>query len=299
MAFTEPHRWGPGETPVPVRWLIILTCTLSLFSALTNNLFEQIIGIAGPQQFLGLSWQGLAHYFLWQPITYLFIQESGLGVHIFFLIGLFFNMYILWILGSTLYERIGSHVIGLYLISGALAGLCAILLMPLVGHYAILTGPSAALLGLFMVWTMCNPDSELMLFFILPIQTKWLLTSLVGAVCLISLSQADLISFAFYITGVIVGYLYGLLVLGIRGPFTHTHSFDDAVIHIGERLRRIFNKSSQGSSKVVDIRHVETLLDDDAFIDEMLAKISKYGEGSLTRKERRRMDEISANKAKK
>lgn len=300
MTYTMPYRWGPGDTPTVIGWLIGITCVLSVLTALTNYLFTQLLGYVGPHEVLGLSTYGLKHYFLWQPVTYLFIQESLQGITFSFLISLLFSMYILWILGSTLAERIGtSRFLCLYLISGALAGLAAVWMMSLAeAPQAILAGPSASLLAIFVVWTMCNPNSELMLFFIIPIRTKWLLAGIVGAICLVSLSQLDVVSLTFYVAGIAFGYFYGLIALRLPGPFAITHRFDEAVTELVDKLKPKSKnpQKKEGSSKIFDFSSGEPMQNDDAFVDAMLTKISKYGERSLSASERQRMEQISKRK---
>lgn len=302
MTYTMPHNWGPGDTPAVIRWLIGITCVMSVLSALTNYLFTQLLGYMGPQEILGVSSYGLSHYLLWQPLTYLFIQDSSQGITFTFLINLLFNMYVLWILGSTLSERIGTiRFLTLYLLSGAIAGITAAWVMYLSGHYGIFTGPSAALLAIFVVWTMCNPNSQIMLFFIIPMQTKWLLAGVLGAICLISISQLDVVSLAFYCSGFIYGYLYGLVGLNLRGPFAFTHHFDKAITELVDKLMPNPHdkpKGKQSSSKIFDFSSGEPIQNDDAFVDAMLSKISKYGERSLSTSERQRMEQISKRKMK-
>lgn len=305
-------QWGPGETSVAIRRLIMITCGISIFSAFANSLFVQVLGLKGPQELLSLSWHGLQNYFLWQPITYLFIQNSSSqGINLSFLLSLAVNMYVLWVLGSTLLERIGTkHFLGLYFIGGILAGLLTVFTMPLTGHYMPLAGPTASLLAVFVVWTMSNPQSELMLFFLIPIKTKWLLAGILGAICLISLSQLDFISLTFYLSATLIGYLYGLLVFNMQSPFKITHGFDRAVSDVRDDLLkkiRTKKKADRGvdlgaetagkpQSKVYDFKSGEAILDDDAFVDLMLTKISKNGEKSLSVEERRRMQQISATR---
>lgn len=286
--------WGPGHTPKVVRWLIILTCIVSLLSALTNNLFVQFLKMTGPVEFFGLSWRGLRWGYFWQPVTYLFVQDpGGNGIHFFYLISLLFDMYVLWVIGSMVIERLGSmRFIVLYLLTGVLAGLAAVGMMTLIGSYSLITGPSAALLGLLVVWTMYYPDSDLMLFFLFPIKLRWLLTGVLGAIFIVSLSQLDFVSLTFYGVATLTGYLFGLISCGLRSPFAFTRRFDLFVIRLSNRL--FGTTASNEKSKVVDIQS-----DDDAFVDAMLSKISKQGEKSLTSRERRRMQEISARKMQK
>lgn len=283
----------------PLRKLIIFTCVISVLSALLNSLFVNYFQVLGPQDLLSLSWYGMEHYFWWQPLTYLFVLE-GTSIHVFFLLNLFFYMYILWVLGETLQERIGrAHFFTLYFISGIFAGLTAFAMMSLTGHHQTFFGPSCALLAVFVVWAMCNPNGLILLFFLLPIKIKWLLFGILGAIGIISLSQADFVSLTFYLSAALFGYFYGLLILGLEGPTEHTRAFEDFVRRMQDSIKKLFHfkkKLNGKEHKIYDFSSGEPILDDEAFIDAMLTKISKHGERSLTANERRRMDQLSQKK---
>ncbi len=290
------HYWKPTETPLIISWLITITCIITLLSALSTPLFE-LGGMLTPQQFFGLSWYGLKNFFLWQPVTYLFVHElSQEGITFFFLLTVAFNMYILWMLGSILYSDIGArHILLIYIVVGALAALTAVFLEPIVGQYMTLFGPSAALLALFMVWAMLYSDSILSLFFLIPLKTTWVLGGVLALTILVCVSQGDFVKLALYMSGAIYGYLYGILVLKLNGPFEWTKPIDHGLIKCRNWIYHLSSHTSNG--KIFNLKG-EPVLSDDEFVDKMLAKISKRGENSLTKSERKRMDEISARKVR-
>jgi len=287
--------WGPEKTPRVIRYLILLTVLLTLFAALTDRLFIYFFGAPGPQELLSLSWLGLLNYYYWQPITYFFIQKGMEGIDLSFLISLTFNMYILWVFGTMVYERTGAvRFLGLYLITGILTGICTLLMMPIIGSYAVLAGSSAVLLSVFTVWAMYYPENDLLLFFLFPVTPRWLLGGVIATICLVTFSELDVISFFFYAFALLWGYLYGLLLLNLKSPYQFTWSFDQAVLRLKQQLLRL----DSHESKIIDITTRETWNDDETFMDEMLTKISKYGETALTHRERQRMQQISERKMK-
>ena len=93
-----------------------------------------------------------------------------------------------------------------------------------------------------------------------------------------------------YLSSLIVGYLYALLAWNLRSPFAFTHRFDDWVADFGVRWRSRAHQKTH--SKIVDFRTGKAVKDDARFMDEMLDKIAKHGEKSLTRKELRRMNKV-------
>lgn len=292
--------WGTSKTPSVIRNLILITCVTSIFVTLTDHLFVYL-GVSGPQQLLVLSSYGMQHYYLWQPITYLFTQTSMDGINLFYLIALAFNMYVLWAFGSAVQERMGNkHFLALYLGGGALAGIIACLLMPLIGQYAVFSGPASSLLTIFIVWSMLFPDSELIFFPIIPIKAKWLTAGVLGILFLSTISQLDFITFIFYFVAVLCGYLYSVIAFNLRTPFLFTHQMDARIAKLFSRLHvgALKKNDAKANTKIYDIKSGDPILSDDAFVDEMLSKISKGGEKALTMSERRRMKQISERKMK-
>lgn len=294
------QRWTPGgETPSIIKKLIWITCGFSIFCALFNYAFWALFEMQGPQELFSLSWWGLSHSYLWQPLTFLFVEAGGsFGISFNYLTGLFFNMYLLWMLGAYLVEVYGStHFLIFYLSTGIFAGLAALFSGMMFGLYGPIAGPAGSVLAILVVWTMLNPSAQLFLFSLFPVKTLYLGVGIVAFMLLSALSQGQFLLFLFYFFGIMAGYLYGTLVLGLKTPFERLHPLDERLNDLGRLFSSRFFKQNKG--KVVDIQTGKPKTDDDAFMDEMLSKIAKRGEESLTWGERRRMDEIAAKKNKK
>lgn len=291
--------WNYSKTPSLVTALIFITVITTLVSAAFEPLFISVLQMNGPQEFLGLSWWGMANFYLWQPITCLFIQSDVFGISFFFLLSLTFNMYLLWLFGSNLVDTHGKGpFLRLYFLSGVLASLAALLTMSINGQYIIIAGIGPCLLALFTAWAILHRDSQLLLFFLIPVKTQWLLAAVALLTVLIPLSELNLVSFVYYATGMLVGYLYSTIAWQESTSFHFMEKVDDFFVVLGRRIRHKFNRKD-AKNKIVDINTGKAVLDDDAFIDEMLAKISRYGERSLTWQERDRMRKISENKMNK
>ena len=295
MKYTSAYGLGPSKTPSAIKWLIICTCACSLLTALINPLFVEFLNIQGPNFLLSLSFYGLKNGYLWQPLTYLFVEEGIQGVSFGLLITLFFQMYILWIFGSQLSERVGGYSFALfYLFCGALSGMITILSAPAFGQSPFLVGPAAALTSLWVVWTMIHPESDLLFFFLIPIKAKWLLAGGISAFFLVNLSQGNFSNVIFYLSGLLSGYFYGLIAWDLEGPFLWTKSVDE---FLKKTSAKLFKRKTENSlicnSKIIDIHTGSPLLDDEAFVDSMVEKISQKGEHSLTWSERRRLKKIS------
>ncbi len=271
-------------------YLVSSIACISIAATLLNGLFTYFLNATGPEDWLSLSLYGIRNLFLWQPLTYLFTQNSGsLGISISYLIHLSFNLYVLWFLGSSIIERIGNRsFFKLFFLSGIISGLIALLVMKLTASNAILSGPGSSILALLTFWTMLYSEAEIRLFLLIPIQAKWILTGVLITLLLTSLSQGDFVYFTLYLAGMLVGYMYAIIAYDLRGPFEFLTPFE-------EFISRKFKKSDDTQGKIIDFETGRTL-DDEMFVDSMLAKISKYGEDSLTFNERRRLEAISKRK---
>lgn len=289
---TTTTSLGPEFTPTTIKRIISLTCILSIGCVITEAIFTQILKIPGPLAFLGLSWWGISNFFIWQPLSYLFVYGSpGAPISLFWIIGLFFNMYILWIMGTFVLDLIGEKsFLKLYFGSGIFAALITLLSMPLFGQYTALSGPAAAVLAVLTVWTMFNPESQLMLFFILPIKAKWLVITAIGIIALINFTNLNFISIIYYLSGATFGYCYSVIAWGLQSPFPITHRFD-------ETLTRFSHPWAHNSSgKIIDLAKARKMQKNEEFMDEMLEKISKHGKDSLSWWEKRKMRKISETK---
>jgi membrane associated rhomboid family serine protease len=288
---TADFNYGPSETPKPLLYLIASIGIISILSTLLNGFFSYFLGSAGPEEWLSLSLRGIQNFHIWQPFTYMFTHSSyAAGISISYLISLVFNLYVLWILGSAVMERIGlNSFFKLFFISGIISGLVALLLMKVTSSYSlILSGPGPSLLASLSFWTLLYSDATLSFFFIFKLKAKWLSAGIFMAILLSCLSQLDFVLLSFYLTGMISGYLYGVIAHDLKGPFPFLNAFEDFIFGL-------FKGKTEVNSKIVDINTGQAI-DDDIFVDAMLAKISKSGENSLSFYERKRLDEISKRK---
>lgn len=297
MTYQSYTPWSYGQTPKIIKVLIAITALATVCSAALEPLFINIFKISGPQEFFGLSWWGMANYYLWQPLTCLFIQSDVYGINLSFLIALTFSMYMLWLFGSNLVEAYGTGpFLRLYFTSGILASLAALMAISVTRHYMIIAGATPSLLAIFVAWAILHRETELLLFFLIPIKAKWLFAAVVAFAILIPLSELDAVSFFYYLTGILVGYFYSTLAWQAPTPFIFMNKVDDFFIALGRKIRAKVTVKKE--SKIVDFATGKAVLDDDAFMDAMLAKIARQGEKSLSWQERDRMRKISENKMK-
>lgn len=273
--------FAPPTTPAPLKILLLSTLILSIFSPLLIP-------------YLALSPATLTNLSLWQLITYLFIHPFPQG-----LIHLAFNLYLIWVFGASLIERIHSPLFfSLYFGSGICGGLSAILGMHLFHTSMVFLGSSAALYSLLIAWVFLNPEARLLLFFAVPFKARNLLLFLIGINLLIDLSSANWIPLFAYVGSLIFGYFFTILSCRIRSPFHFLAPLENTLLKTLEKVEHL-GKKAYRHTKIYDIQSGKPVLSDDQFMDAMLAKISLYGEEVLSLEEKMRMKKISEKKSRR
>jgi rhomboid family protein len=294
---TSQASLGPEFTPRAIRILVLVTCITSILCSIFDLILVNILSTKALSTFLALTWWGISHFFLWQPVTYLFTYGAGSGIDVYWLLGLAMYMYILWVMGSNIVERVGEKsFLRLYFTSGILSGIGAVLFVPVLHQSMVFAGPAPAILAVLVAWTMLNSTSTLLLFFILPIQAKWLTAIVLGAIFLINLSALAFVPLIFYMLGPIISYVYCVTAWNLVSPFPVTHSFDRRLMRFGQQIYDLIPLRGQPQGKIFDINTGKAVDKDDRFMDAMLDKISKHGKESLSWWERRKMEKISKNR---
>jgi membrane associated rhomboid family serine protease len=259
-----------------LKYLIFTTLGISLAALFLPILYS----------WLALSHTGIKRLYLWQLISYVLIEKGPISLGFFLQLG--FNMYILWMFGSSLIERLGIKAFfSLYFGSALISGL-TVLFFP----GAFLAGSINAVYAVLIAWILLNPGSQLLLFFAIPFKAEWLILCLIGFSLIINLTNAQWLEAITLVTSCLYGYLFALLVWRQYSPFLFLRSFEKKVLRLFEKRKN----DSFPSSKIYDIKTGSPILDDEQFMDAMLDRISRHGEDSLTAAEKKRMKEISARK---
>jgi len=294
MRTTIGTSLGPQFTPPILKKLIIAVAACSLGIPILDAILESAFSFPGIAPFLTLNRLLLP----WAPFTYFWIQQPDHVIDFGLLISLFFQMYVFWFTGTAVIERYGPKtLLTLFLGGGITAGALAYFLMLSTGAGTWIAGSTAAILSVFTFWTMMYPDAQLLLFFIIPVKTKWLLGGTLAAVTLVNLSSGSFIYCLFFLSGALFSYFYGVMRHDLRSPFPQTHSFDLRLAAID--LKKLFKKRRNPppppdtDSKIYDIHTGKPKNEDEEFLDRILDKISKKGKDSLTPEEKKRLDSIS------
>jgi len=278
---------GPHHTPKTIKWLIIFTIVATLISPIATYFLEHYVHIPGPSAWFSLSLFGIKQGWLWQPLTYFFLQTAGVGISISLLISLFFHMFLLWFAGSEVLFRFGAkNFILLYFSAGLFSGCLATCALFLFSSQAVLFGSGPPIYALLIVWAMLYPELELFFFFFIRLKAKWLVGIYLLIALLINLSNGAFISFLADLAGILWGFAAGRLIWKLPNPYPLNLEFS----------KKAAQKRKHNEDKIIDISVIQEK--DDAFMERMLDKVAKEGESSLTQRERERMKKISEKKSR-
>lgn len=252
----------PGREPA-TRALIALNVAVFLFELLAGRAWILVIHA------FGLTAEGLRDGALWQLVTYQFLHANELHILV--------NMVGLWFAGRELERALGTgRFLLVYLAGGVAGGLCQVLLAP---SGAPLIGASGSVCAVLLALTTLFPRAPIvaLLFFVLPVRmrARTLGFALVA------------VSIGFWLSGwqPEVGHLAHL------GGFAAGWAF-------GRAWRSRFGEDSGAWSYRPVTPTAPPPLPDEitpwapaTSVDAVLAKVLTHGIDSLTREERRLLEE--------
>lgn len=214
------------STPKVIRHLVRWISFISIGSAVLDAFFHTHL-----VSLLSLTENSYRELFLWQPLTSLFLIP-GFSLSFGFLLDIAFAMLLLWLLGTLLVERIGARkFLFAYASCGIISG-CAGLLASFVFSTALwhqmgLCLP--AILGVCTLWAMSDPYQTLILFFIFPIQARWILAFALIGTLFNAISASDITALFTFTSAFIWSWLYGIFALGFSSPFAWMETAEERV----------------------------------------------------------------------
>tara|TARA_Y100000294_G_C8543009_1_gene331979 strand:+ start:1051 stop:1689 length:639 start_codon:yes stop_codon:yes gene_type:complete len=126
---------------------------------------------------------------------------------------LLFNMYVLYVFGSLLEQRIGTkRFFSIYFVSGILAAFAASFFYPLS------LGASGAVMGMLGVLIILMPDLRLLFFFVVPMQL-WMAAIAIALIDVFGVFFPTGVGNIAHLVGMGVGLLYGLYLKKQRKKF--------------------------------------------------------------------------------
>jgi len=228
--------------------------------------------LAGPIRWLpvmevfALSPDGLAHGAVWQLVTYQFLHGNELHI--------LMNMLGLWFVGRELERVIGTRrFVALYLVGGVVAGLAQMVIAPAGGS---LIGASGSVFAVLLAFTTLFPDLVVtaLVFFVIPVRMRARTLGIVAVAASVVFGISGVepgVGHVAHLGGCLAGWIFGVIQ---RERFGEGGSFRWG------RWRRRFWRPGAPSS----LRPMPT-------VDEVLAKVFRDGIQSLSREERRILEE--------
>ena len=247
-------------TPV-IKQLIIINAVVFLL----QNICFLTLGIDYLAVFFGLNSYWVLKGMVWQPVTYMFLHYD--------LLHLIFNMFALWMFGSSVEAAWGAReFLKYYFFTGIAAGLCS--LVTSLGVNVTTIGASGAIFGLLVAFGMLYPNAKVLFMFIFPMRAKHFVLLFAGLELWMTLGvgpRAGGVARFAHLGGMLFGYLY--------------LKFGDKVTFSLPRIPRIrFNVGSR-KNKREEPDTWNSFMENE--IDPILDKISREGFGSLTKRERK------------
>lgn len=196
------------------------------------------------------------------------------------------NMLLLWWFGTRLEPMYGSaEFLRFYLTAAVVASCCYLGLSLFLGQVWPMIGASGAVGGVVVLYTTYYPRARMFLFFLIPIELRWIVALYVISdlyPVLMELGGAQTwsgVAHAAHLGGFAYGYLYRRYDLRFYRLFPEGLHF---------RLPRLRNRFRRSQVRIYREPDAEVLPDNfDAKVDQVLAKISRDGADSLTAEEKR------------
>ena len=290
---TASYQESPRITRA-VQWLLALNIGV-YFLQLTLFGRDAVYSVLAldPARFPG-SW--------WTVITYMFVHA--------WLAHLAFNMFTLWMFGPRLEQVWGTRTfVQFYLWSGLGGGIAHLLF----AQHTSVIGASGAISGVLVAYALRWPDEEVYLFGVIPMKSRWLIAGLIGMNIIFALSPSSGIDWTAHLGGMAFGWLFlKLYSLGgldrVRGWVSSVPDESEDMPRAVPRTRSSMRDRAQGVDEVVTrsnavvlreskpLQHVpkvETPKEYAARVNRVLDKISQQGMESLTKDERRLLEEMS------
>jgi membrane associated rhomboid family serine protease len=226
---------------------------------------------------------------IWRLLTYAFCHSQRDLLHIVM------NMYMLYVIGTVVCSLTGDReFFWFYICSAIFAGICSVSFYVIQGidqvtrqdDDVMIIGASGAVMAVFMLFALHYPRQKMLMFGIVPIEVRWLLALYVvfdGWPVLKMLAGGAVtsrVAHSAHLGGLLFGYLY------FRWNMRICLWWDSFAGRLPKFRRssknlRVFNPEAQPAADISEK------------VDEILEKISREGEASLTARERNILTQAS------
>jgi len=257
----EPKKRGPGVSPVAV--LIISNIVLYFANQATGNALFEKMALVGVQTSSPFQW--------YRCLTYAFAHDPNGFMHILC------NMLVLFFFGPPLERLYGKAEFTLFYLASAVFGGIVWNVMHF-GASAAALGASGAITALVILFAFNFPNVRLLLWGIIPLPA-WLAGVLFVLYDMFgSVSAVDNVAHEIHISGAVFAACYFLTKIKLTDIF-----FGKSAGGKRKSSRSTKSVSSANISVSKSDRDFENL---EKEVDDILRKIARSGEASLTEKER-------------
>jgi membrane associated rhomboid family serine protease len=238
----------------------------------------------------------------WTIVTYMFVHA--------WLAHLAFNLFTLWMFGPRLEHAWGTRTFTQFYLWCGLGGAVAHLLF---AQHSSVIGASGAISGVLVAYAIHWPDEEVYLFGVIPMKSRWLIAAMIGMNIIFALSPSSRIDWTAHVGGMGFGWLFlKLYSLGglerVRGWVSSVPDESEDMPRAVPRTRSSMQDRGRGVDEVVArsnavvlreskplarVPKQETPQEYAARVNVVLDKISQHGIASLTRDERRLLEDMS------
>ena len=268
--YREEERTGWSSRSVVVNLIIANVVIFFLQQLLKDgnrSMLEEWFALTG--DFFHRPWE------VWRLVTYGFLH-GGIG-HIFF------NMYALWLFGMDIESRYGkAEFLRFYLVALVVAGLVWLVVEAALSGVApnvLLIGASGAITAVMILFVLHFPERTIMFWGVVPMKV-WVLGALyVGLDVLGAMNRTGHtpVAHVAHLGGAAFGFLYVRQRLNL-GRFVPS----DALKALARRRPKLKIHDPDTNKRELNKQ-----------VDAILEKISREGEASLTRQERKTLEEAS------
>jgi membrane associated rhomboid family serine protease len=238
----------------------------------------------------------------WTVVTYMFVH--GWLAH------LAFNMFTLWMFGPRLENVWGTRSFVQFYLWCGLGGAFAHLLF---AQHSSVVGASGAISGVLVAYALRWPDEEVYLFGVVPMKSRWLIAAMIGMNIIFALSPNSGIDWTAHLGGMAFGWVF--LKVSSLGGLSRVRGWVSAMPEDSEDMPRAVPRNraptrdqTRGVDEVVarsnavvlreskPLQHIprqESPKEYAAKVNRVLDKISQQGIDSLTKDERKLLEEMS------
>jgi membrane associated rhomboid family serine protease len=238
----------------------------------------------------------------WTVVTYMFVHA--------WLAHLAFNMFTLWMFGPRLEQEWGTRTFVRFYLWSGLGGAIAHLIF---AQHTSVIGASGAISGVLVAYALRWPDEEVYLFGVIPMRSRWLVVAMLAMNIVFALSPSSRIDWTAHVGGMAFGWIFLKLysaggISRVRGWVSSVPDESEDMPRAVPRNRSPMRDRAGGVDEVIarsnaivlreskPIQHVpkqESPKEYAAKVNRVLDKISQHGIQSLTKDERRVLEEMS------